>query len=148
MNMGLLDGKKALVFGVANERSIAWGIAQALHREGAELGFTFLNEALEKRVRPLADSVGSKFVVPCDAANDAQIEAVYKEVASRWGKFDILIHAMAYANKADLEAGCINTSRAGFHLAMDISAYSLIAVSRPAVPLLNPGASILTLTYY
>jgi enoyl-[acyl-carrier protein] reductase I len=146
--MGLLTGKKALIFGVANERSIAWGIAQALHREGCELGFTFLGEALEKRVRPLAQSVGSTLVLPCDATKDEEIDAVYREVAKAWGKFDILIHAMAYAKKEDLEGQFINTSREGFLLAMNVSAYSLLAVTRPAVPLLNPGASVLTLTYY
>lgn len=146
--MGLLTGKKALIFGVANERSIAWGIAQALHREGCELAFTFLGEALEKRVRPLAASVGSKLVLPCDATDDAQIEAVYAEVAKAWGKFDILIHAMAYAKKEDLEGQFLNTTREGFLLAMNVSAYSLVAVTRPAVPLMNEGGAILTLTYY
>jgi enoyl-[acyl-carrier protein] reductase I len=146
--MGLLTGKKALIFGVANERSIAWGIAQALHREGAELGFTYLGEALEKRVRPLAASVGSTLVLPCDAAKDEDIDAVYREVAKAWGKFDILIHAMAYAKKEDLEGSFTQTSRAGFALALDISAYSLIGITRPAVPLLNPGAAILALTFY
>ncbi|HXC64272.1 MAG TPA: SDR family oxidoreductase, partial [bacterium] len=133
--MGLLSGKKALIFGVANDRSIAWGIAQALHREGAELGFTFLGEALEKRVRPLAASVGSKLVLPCDATKDDEIAAVYAEVAKVWGKFDILIHAMAYARKEDLEGAFMDTSRDGFLLAMNVSAYSLLAVTKPAVPL-------------
>ncbi|MES2201261.1 MAG: enoyl-ACP reductase [candidate division FCPU426 bacterium] len=146
--MGLLDGKKALIFGVANERSIAWGIAKALHREGAELGFTFLGEALEKRVRPLAESVNSRLVEPCDAGNDAQIAAVYETLAKTWGKFDILIHAIAFANRVDLEGEFVNTSRDGFHLALGVSAYSLVAITRPALPLLNEGASIITLTYY
>jgi enoyl-[acyl-carrier protein] reductase I len=146
--MGLLSGKKAMIFGVANERSIAWGIAQALHREGAELGFTFLGEALEKRVRPLAASVNSPLVLPCDAGDDAQIAAVYEAVAKIWGKFDILVHAIAFANKEDLEGAFYNTSRAGFHLALGVSAYSLIALTRPAVPLLNAGGSIMALTYY
>jgi len=146
--MGLLSGKKALIFGVANDRSIAWGIAQALHREGAELGFTFLGEALEKRVRPLAASVGSSLVLPCDATKDEEIAAVYAEVAKVWGKFDILIHAMAYARKEDLEGAFMDTSRDGFLLAMNVSAYSLLAVTKPAVPLMNVGGSILTLTYY
>ena len=146
--MGLLSGKKALIFGVANDRSIAWGIAQALHREGAELGFTFLGEALEKRVRPLAASVGSKLVLPCDATKDDEIAAVYAEVAKVWGKFDILIHAMAYARKEDLEGAFMDTSRDGFLLAMNVSAYSLLAVTKPAVPLMNVGGSVLTLTYY
>ena len=146
--MGLLDGKKALIYGVANERSIAWGIAQALHREGCELGFTFLGEALEKRVRPLAAEVKSKLIVPCDATKDEQIAAVYAEVAKTWGKFDILIHCMAFANREDLEGDFVNTSRAGFHLAMDVSAYSLVAITKPAIPLMNEGAAILALTYY
>jgi enoyl-[acyl-carrier protein] reductase I len=146
--MGLLDGKRALIFGVANERSIAWGIAQAFHREGCELGFTFLGEALEKRVRPLAASVNSRLVLPCDAGNDEQIAAVYKGVAETWGKFDILVHAIAFANKVDLEGDFVNTSRDGFHLALGVSAYSLVAITRPAVPLLNEGGSIMTLTYY
>ncbi len=146
--MGLLSGKKAFIFGVANDRSIAWGIAKAFHAEGAELGFNFLGEALEKRVRPLAESVGAKLILPCDVSKDDQIEALYKEVEKAWGKFDILIHCIAFANKEDLSGTFTNTSRAGFHLAMDISAYSLIAITRPAVPLLNDGASIIALTYY
>jgi enoyl-[acyl-carrier protein] reductase I len=146
--MGLLTGKKALIFGVANDRSIAWGIAEALHREGCELGFTFMGEALEKRVRPLAQSVGSKLVVPCDATKDEDIAAVYKELEKVWGKFDILIHSMAFARREDLDGTFVETTRAGFALALDVSAYSLVAVTRPAVPLLNPGAAILALTYY
>ncbi len=148
MEMGLLSGKKAFIFGVANDRSIAWGIAKAFHAEGAELGFNFLGEALEKRVRPLAESVNAKLILPCDVSKDDQIEALYKEVEKTWGKFDILIHCVAFANREDLSGTFTNTSRAGFHLAMDISAYSLIAITRPAVPLLNDGASIIALTYY
>ncbi len=146
--MGLLSGKKAFIFGVANDRSIAWGIAKALHAEGAEVGFNFLGEALEKRVRPLADSLGAKLILPCDVSKDEEINALYKKVAETWGKFDILIHCIAFANKDDLTGAFSNTSRAGFHLAMDISAYSLIAITKPAVPLLNEGASIIALTYY
>jgi enoyl-[acyl-carrier protein] reductase I len=146
--MGLLTGKKAFIFGVANDRSIAWGIAKALHAEGAELGFNYLGEALEKRVRPLAESLNAKLILPCDVAKDNEIEALYKEVEKAWGKFDILIHCIAFANKEELSGAFSNTSRAGFHLAMDISAYSLIAITRPAVPLLNDGASIIALTYY
>jgi len=145
--MGLLTGKKALIFGVANERSIAWGISQALHREGAELGFTFLGEALEKRVRPLAESVGSKLILPCDVQDDAQIEAVYAQLGKAWGKFDILVHAVAYAKKEDLEGRYVDTLRANWHLAFDISAYSLVAVTRPALPFLSPDASVMTMTY-
>ncbi len=146
--MGLLSGKRALIFGVANDRSIAWGIAKAFHSEGAELGFNFLGEALEKRVRPLAESVNAKLILPCDVSKDDQIDAFYKEVAKIWGKFDILVHCVAFANKDELSGAFSNTSRSGFHLALDISAYSLIAITRPAVPLLNEGGSVLTLTYY
>jgi enoyl-[acyl-carrier protein] reductase I len=146
--MGLLTGKKALIFGVANERSIAWGIAEALHREGCELGFTYLGEALEKRVRPLADSVGSKLILPCDVTKDEEIAAVYEKVEQAWGKFDILIHSLAFARRAELDGDFVNTSRDGFALALDVSAYSLVAITRPAVPLLNPGGAILALTFY
>ena len=146
--MGLLSGKKALVFGVANERSIAWGIARAFHAEGAELGFTFLNEALEKRVRPLADSLGARLVLRCDVQKDEEIEALYRDVGREWGKLDVLVHSIAYANKEDLAGSFVDTSRDGFRMALDVSAYSLIAVTRPAVALLNEGASILTMTYH
>ncbi len=146
--MGLLSGKKAFIFGVANERSIAWGIAKAFHAEGAELGFNYLGEALEKRVRPLAESVGATLILPCDVAKDEEINKLYKDVEKAWGKFDILIHCVAFANKDELSGAFSNTSRAGFHLAMDISAFSLIAITKPAVPLLNDGGSIIALTYY
>jgi enoyl-[acyl-carrier protein] reductase I len=146
--VGIVSGKKALIFGVANERSIAWGIAQALHREGAELGFTFFGEALEKRVRPLAESVNSKLIVSCDVGKDSDIAGVYDTLAKTWGKFDILVHCIAYANKPDLEGQFLNTTRDGFRLTMDVSAYSLLAITRPAVPLMNPGGSVVALTYY
>jgi enoyl-[acyl-carrier protein] reductase I len=143
-----LSGKKAFIFGVANERSIAWGIAKAFHAEGAELGFNYLGEALEKRVRPLAESLGAKLILPCDVSKDDQIEALYREVEKAWGKFDILVHCIAFANRDELTGAFSNTSRAGFHLALDVSAYSLVAITRPAVPLLNEGGSIIALTYY
>jgi len=148
--MGMLTGKKALVFGVANERSIAWGISKALHSEGCELGFAYMGEALEKRLKPLAESIGSTMLIPCDVSKDDQIEALYAEVKRRWGKFDFLIHSVAFANKNEMSSDFDfrNTSRAGFALAMDVSAYSLVAITRPAVPLLNPGASIITMTFY
>lgn len=146
--MGLLSGKKAFIFGLANDHSIAWGIARAFHAEGAELGFNYLGEALEKRVRPLAESVGATLVLPCDVSKDEQIDALYAEVAKKWGKLDILVHCVAYANKSDLGGAFSNTSRAGFGLALDISAYSLIAITRPAIPLMKDGGSIIALTYY
>jgi enoyl-[acyl-carrier protein] reductase I len=146
--MGLLSGKKAFIFGVANDRSIAWGIAKAFHAEGAELGFNYLGEALEKRVRPLAESVGATLILPCDVSKDEEIDKLYKDVEKAWGKFDILVHCIAFANRDELSGSFSKISRAGFHLALDISAYSLIAITRPAIPLLNEGASIMALTYY
>lgn len=145
--MGILDGKKALIFGLANHRSIAWGIAKALHAEGCELGFTYL-DAVEKWVRQLSEQVNAKLVVPCDVGKDEQIEAVYAKVAELWGTFDYLIHSVAFARLEDLQNPFIETSREGFHLAMDVSAYSLLAISRPAVPLMKEGGSIVTLTYH
>ena len=146
--MGLLDGKTALIFGVANDHSIAWGIAQALHAEGAEVGFSSVESLLEKRVRPLATSIGATFVEPCDVQSDEQIRSVF----ARWGEthdsLDILVHALAYAKREDLEGEFVDTSRDGFALALDVSAYSLVALAREARPLLRPGSSIITLSYY
>ncbi|HEY5649680.1 MAG TPA: enoyl-ACP reductase [Nitrospiria bacterium] len=147
--MGLLEGRKGIIFGVANEKSIAWAIAKALHENGAELAFTYAGEALEKRVRPLADSLGAKLILPCDVTRDEDIENVFKEVQSGFGSLNILVHAVAFANKEDLKGRFLETSRDGFALAQDISAYSLTALARHASPLMEgqPG-SILTLSYY
>ena len=146
--MGLLDGKRGLIFGVANDRSIAWAISEALHSEGAELGFTYAGEALEKRVRPLAEGIGANLILPCDVTKDEQIEDVFTNVKQKWGSLDILIHAIAFANKEDLSNPFVQTGRAGFHLALDVSAYSLIALARGAAPLMEGRrGSILTLTY-
>jgi enoyl-[acyl-carrier protein] reductase I len=145
--MGLMTGKRGIIFGVANDMSIAWGIAQKLKEEGAELAFTYLNEALEKRVRPLAESLGSTLILPCDVASDAEIEAVFATLQQAWGTIDFVVHAVAFANREDLKKPFSQTSRDGFQLAMDISAYSLVAVTRCAVPLMPNGGSIITLTY-
>jgi enoyl-[acyl-carrier protein] reductase I len=145
--MGLMEGKRGIIFGVANDMSIAWGIARQLRAEGASLAFTYLNEALEKRVRPLAESVDAELILPCDVGNDAEIESVFKTVAEKWGEIDFVVHAVAFANREDLKHPFSQTSREGFHLAMDISAYSLVAVTRYAAPLLKKGGSIVTLTY-
>ncbi len=145
--MGILDGKKGLILGVANDRSIAWGIAQAARREGASLGLNFVGEALERRVRPLAESIGAEIVEPLDVSSDEQIDAFFTAVRSRWGTLDFLVHSIAYANKDALREPFLNTTRADFHQALDISAYSLTALARRAAPLMKPGASILTLTY-
>jgi enoyl-[acyl-carrier protein] reductase I len=146
--MGLLDGKKGLILGVANDHSIAWGIAQALHAEGAELGFSYIGEALERRVRPLATSLGSQLIEPCDIQSDEQIDALMQRVREVYGSLDILIHAIAFANREELNGPYLNTTRAGFRLALEISAYSLTAVVKAAQDILNPGASIVTLTYH
>jgi enoyl-[acyl-carrier protein] reductase I len=145
--MGLMTGKRGVIFGVANDMSIAWGIAQMLKEDGAELAFTYLNEALEKRVRPLAESLGSTLVLPCDVASDAEIEAVFATLQQEWGTIDFVVHAVAFANREDLKKPFSQTSREGFKLAMDISAYSLVAVTRYATPLMSNGGSIITLTY-
>ena len=151
--MGLLDGRRALIFGVANDHSIAWGIAHALHEAGAEIGFSSVESLIERRVRPLAESIGSTFVEPCDVQSDEQI----RDVFSRWraahgpeARLDILVHALAFAKREDLEGSFVDTSREGFALALDVSAYSLVAVVREAraAGVFQSGSSILTLTYY
>lgn len=146
--MGLMDGKQGLILGVANDHSIAWGIAQALHREGATLGFTYAGEALERRVRPLAESLGAPLIAPCDVTRDEEISALMERAREVFGQIDLLVHAIAFANKDELNGPYLRTTREGFHLAMDVSVYSLTALLRAAEPLLAPGASILTLTYH
>jgi enoyl-[acyl-carrier protein] reductase I len=147
-SMGLLDGRNALVFGVANDHSLAWGIAKAFHDEGAEVGFSSVESLIERRVRPLADSIGSTFVEPCDVGDDAQIERVFDRWAESHDRLDVLVHALAFAKREELDGAFTDTSREGFALALDISAYSLIGLSRAARPLLRRGSSIQTLTYY
>jgi len=146
--MGLLDGRKALIFGVANDHSIAWGIARALHAEGALVGFSSIESLLDKRVRPLAQSLGADFVEPCDVQDDAQIAAVFQRWQARHGSLDILVHALAFARREDLEGAFVDTSREGFATALDVSAYSLVALSRAARPLMASGGAVLTLSYY
>jgi enoyl-[acyl-carrier protein] reductase I len=145
--MGLLSGKTALIFGVANDHSIAWGIAQAFHRQGATLGFSYAGEVLERRVKPLAASVGATFVEPCDVGKDEDIRAVMEKAKAHFGELDILIHAIGFANREDLSGPYYAVSRAGFHTALDISAYSFTALAREALPLMRPGGALLTLTY-
>lgn len=144
---GLLAGKRALVMGVANDRSIAWGIAQALAREGAELAFTYQGEAFGKRVEPLAASVGSDLLVDVDVTDDASLDRAFEVLADRWGRIDIVVHAIAFSNKDELTGRFVNTSRANFQRSLDISCYSLIEVARRALPLMSAGGTILTLTY-
>lgn len=145
----LLEGRRVLVLGVANERSIAWGISQAMRAEGATLGFTYLGDALERRVRPLAESVGSDLILPCDVGDEDQIREVFETVRKRWGTLDVVVHSIAYASREDMAGRFVETSRAGFLQALEISAYSLIALAREAASLLGGSkGSLLTLTYY
>jgi len=145
---GLLTGRKGLIVGVANFRSIAWGIARHAHRHGADLAFTYLGDALERRVRPLAESVSSELILPLDVTRDEEIAAVFDQVRAKWGRLDFLIHSIAFADKQDLSGRTVDTTRAGFQKALDISAYSLIALARAAEPLMTDGGSILAMTYY
>ena len=143
----LMTGKRGLVMGVANERSIAWGIASALAREGAELAFSYQGEAFGKRVQPLAASVGSDFLVDVDVTNDASMDACFGALADRWGTLDFLIHAIAFSDKAELTGRFINTSRANFSNSLAISCFSFIDVARRASALMPAGGSLITLTY-
>jgi enoyl-[acyl-carrier protein] reductase I len=145
----IFEGKKAVIFGVANERSLAWSIAQELHKGGAKLAFNFLGDALERRVRPLAESVQADIVEPCNLGDDGQIDAFFDKVKDQWGGLDYLIHSVAFANREDLEGRFVNTSREGFRMALDISAYTLVAAAKRAEPLMEGrNGSIITLSYY
>ena len=143
----LLKGKRGLVMGVANDRSIAWGIARAVAAEGAELAFSYQGEAFGKRVAPLADSVGSDFMLDVDVTDDDSLQTAFGDIADRWGRLDFLIHAIAFSNKDELTGRFVNTSRANFKHSLDISCYSLIEVARRAMPLMTSGSTILTMTY-
>jgi enoyl-[acyl-carrier protein] reductase I len=147
--MGLLDGKKAVIFGVANDKSIAWAIAEKFKREGADLCLTYAGDALVKRVIPLANSIGASLVLPCDVQRDADIERVFSEIGKAWGGLDILVHSVAFANKDELKGSFLTTTREGFAMAMDVSAYSLIGLVKEAMPLMEKRqSSVLTLSYY
>lgn len=144
----LMKGKRGLIMGVANDRSIAWGIAEMAHRHGAELGFTFQGDALEKRVRPLAESVNSKIILPCDVTNAESIDATFSAIEKEWGGLDFIVHAIAYSDKNELDGMYLNTTRDNFLKTMDISVYSFTAVAQRAVPLMKNGGSMLTMSYY
>ncbi len=146
--MNLLQGKTALVFGLANERSIAWGITQAMHAQGARIGISYAGEALERRVRPLAGQVGCTFVEECDVTKDEDIAAVADKAAREFGQIDILIHSIAFANRDELGGPFYATSREGFRMALDISVYSFIGLARAFQPILRPGGAMLCMTYY
>jgi enoyl-[acyl-carrier protein] reductase I len=144
----LMGGKRGVVMGVANDRSLAWGIAKTLSAHGAELAFTYQGEALEKRVRPLAESVRSDFLLECDVTDTASLERSFAALGERWGRLDFLVHAIAYSDKEELKGRYVDTSRANFQRSMDISCFSFTDVCRRSLPLMTAGGSLLTLTYY
>lgn len=148
--MKLLEGKKGLIMGVLNDRSIAWGIAKTCHEHGAELAFTYVGEAGAKRLVPLAESLGADTVLECDVTSDEQIAKVFAELEKKWGKLDFLVHSIGYSDKNELKGRCVDTSRDNFKMTMDISCYSLIAVTKAAEPLMKKagGGSIITMSYY
>ena len=145
--MGILEGKNALVFGLANKNSIAWGITQAFHREGANVGVSYAVDQLEKRVRPLAESLDIDFIERADANNDEELDAVFAKAKEQFGTIDILVHAIAYADRDDIAGTFVDTSREGFKTCLETSAYSLVALTQRVVPLMPEGGSIITLSY-
>jgi len=145
--MGILEGKKGLVLGLANNRSIAWGVAQACHREGAELGFNYLGEPLEKRVRPLAEKVNATLIESLDVGEDTQLDDFFAKVEEKWGKMDFMVHSIAFANKDALRNPFSQSTREDFQLALDISAYSFIACAQRAAKIMNDDGSMVTMTY-
>jgi enoyl-[acyl-carrier protein] reductase I len=147
-NNGIMNGKRGIIMGVANDRSIAWGIAAALAKEGAELAFTYQGEALEKRVRPLAESVGSNLIIPCDVSSDEAIDETFKILKGTWKTIDFIVHAIAYSDKEELKGEYLDTTRENFFRTMDISVYSFTAVARRAAAMMPNGGSMITLTYY
>ena len=145
---GLMQGKKGLVMGVANDRSIGWGIAAAAAGQGAELAFTYQGDALKKRVNPLAESVGSDIVLPCDVTDEVSVDLVFNTLKEKWGKLDFLVHAIAYSDKEELKGGYVDTTRKNFQKTMEISVYSFTALARRAAEMMPDGGSLLTMTYY
>ncbi len=143
----LMKGKRGVVMGVANERSIAWGISAACVAQGAEVAFTYQGDALKKRVRPLAESVGSSLVVPCDVTDDASLDSAFAAIKEAWGEIDFLVHSISFADKAYLRGKYMDTPRQAFLMAMDISCFSFTAAAQRAVPMMRAGGSLLTLTY-
>ena len=143
-----MANKRGLVMGVANNRSIAWGIAKACHEAGAELAFTYQGDALKKRVIPLAESIGSDFVMPCDVTDEASMDALFEEIRNRWGKLDFLVHAIAFSDKDQLGGRYVDTTAENFNLTMAISCFSFTALAQRADKLMTDGGSMVTLTYY
>ena len=145
---GLMAGKKGLVMGVANDRSIAWGIAKAVSAAGAQVAFTYQGDALGKRVMPLAASLGSDVVVPCDVTDEKSIERTFETIADKWGNLDFVVHAIAFSDKDELKGQYLNTSASNFALTLQVSCYSFTAIAQKAAPLMNAGGSLITLSYY
>ncbi|MDT7933090.1 MAG: enoyl-ACP reductase FabI [Sphingomonadaceae bacterium] len=145
---GLLDGKRGLIMGLANEKSLAWGIAKAARAAGAELAFSYVGDAIRRRVAPLAAELGSHVLVPCDVADESSIDTAFDELREAWGHLDFVVHAIGFSDKTELRGRYVDTSLANFQLTMNVSAYSFTAVARRALPLMREGGSLLTLTYY
>ncbi len=145
---GIMHGKRGIVMGVANDRSIAWGIADAIAKQGAEIAFTYQGEALQKRVIPLAESVGSDIVIPCDVLSDDAIDKTFDILKEKWNSIDFLVHAIAYSDKEELKGEYVDTTRENFYKTMDISVYSFTAVAQRAAAMMPDGGSMITLTYY
>ncbi len=145
---GLMTGKRGLIMGLANDKSLAWGIARKLHEHGAEMAFSYQGDALKKRVGPLAAQVGSDFLIDCDVSDMAALDAAFAQIEARWGKLDFLVHAIGFSDKAELRGQYVDTSLENFLMTMNISAYSLVAATKRARPLMKDGGSIVTLTYY
>ncbi|MFQ6551984.1 enoyl-ACP reductase FabI [Aestuariibius insulae] len=148
MTTGLMDGKRGLIMGLANDKSIAWGIASALAEQGAELAFSYQGDALRKRVEPLAASVGSNIVLPCDVGDEASMDALFEALQDKWGTLDFVVHAIGFSDKNELRGRYVDTSRDNFRMSMDISVYSFTAIVQRAEKMMTEGGSCLTLTYY
>ena len=148
LNNAIMNGKRGIVMGVANDRSIAWGIAEAVAKQGAEIAFTYQGDALEKRVRPLAEKVGSNIIIPCDVSSDEAIEETFKLLKEKWDTIDFIVHAIAYSDKEELKGEYVDTTRENFYKTMDISVYSFTAIAQRAAKMMPNGGSMITLTYY
>ena len=148
LNNGIMNGKRGIVMGVANDRSIAWGIAEAVAKQGAEIAFTYQGDALEKRVRPLAEKIGSNIIIPCDVSSDEAIEETFKLLKEKWDTIDFIVHAIAYSDKEELKGEYVDTTRENFYKTMDISVYSFTAIAQRAAKMMPNGGSMITLTYY
>ena len=147
-NNGIMKGKRGIVMGVANDRSIAWGIAEAVAKQGAEIAFTYQGDALEKRVRPLAEKVGSNIIIPCDVSSDKAIDETFNLLKEKWDTIDFVVHAIAYSDKEELKGEYVDTTRENFYKTMDISVYSFTAIAQRAAKMMPNGGSMITLTYY